>query len=1345
MWLEANGRTRIALLLYAVWILVSMALFGCEARTCPPGTAKNATGDCVPFMPSGGDEDGISNPDIPTDTQQDIEMDELAEVDDDTDEMDSVDSDEEQIRTCTSDSFCRIGEVCHFDIEGGICLPPCEDDRFCKQYSEELFCNAEGRCKSAEQQTGCEEDSDCPLGEICHKDASSDGTCAAACSSNHDCMELGNDLICHNGGRCAPEHVGPCSLDEDCSIDEICHLQLNGGTCKTACGYDSDCPKYFICSSSGQCVRNPEYPPCSSDNECNVGMVCHTHAFTNGVCAPECESSQDCTQIDDALFCNSQGRCDIRPTGNGCTTDTQCEIGTICHTQVGEHGTCAPRCENDQSCHNFGDEYFCANDHRCKNEMPQQCSSDLQCPLGQLCHQTSTASVCGSMCSSNQDCAQFGENLFCNAEQRCIPYSGEGCNSDSECPYGKVCHSEIGEAGTCNEPCTTNEFCQSIGGEDFFCNPFNHCRNAANLNGCTEDADCEIGKVCHAEVGEQGTCASECTADEDCSQLGDGLFCNAEHRCVPDTTTYCTTDADCIGDDICHTELHNGDGICAPACTQSSQCQQLEAGTFCNAFGKCRPIHGAGCMEDADCPVFTVCHSEAVSGGICAAECSDDQFCHVISGNLYCNAEHRCVPESPVDGDEDSDEDIEPECMQIHPGATLGIELRTATLQLTLTYKGRTYTDPSGGSYVYLRDRESGNQFRVASNISDGSAIPPIKILRGTYDIIFQNSLGQRATVKELVDLNDDVNLEVELPIVDVSFSITKNGQPYPAMSEERCGKLILYDTAKRRENIVSNTIGCSAPEVMHIYVLDSRYDVIFRGWLSDADSNFQQITLINGRRISEDIHFDLNLDTATCNLTVSWNGAEFPSSPDMHGDIWAKDVFTGDIFPVAPANAGESVDIQREFVKDSYIFYYRPAFADDFDYGDPGEILCLEKISEQIDIVQDGAIPIDAQLVHIAGNITYRSQPMPDHEYQHRGYIVKVDPDTEEECPIADLGLVGPASFDTWIAPGTYDIKFHGPLIDSEYLQDRTWPKSARDETFMEGIEITEDDLNMDLDIPAKRIEGRFIINGEELTSVDEEDQFLYMRKHGSYSDIASFCFAAFDGPQFSIDSFAGTYDIRFQGDVFTPGQYQFFYIEKDFSIEDDLSHDFEINFRTLKFNLTINGVAISDLLASSLFTSAEIDAVDKTIHTRMIGSNELDENGQFSFLRPDGRYDFVVRLEQNDSFLEYPSITGVEIDADQTFSIDLPLETYRIEILLDSEALPDDENDRSRGDVLLRGKTNYYIVNTWDLGASGETSGILKAIPGTYTLNFQTGYASSVFPYPQWKSLGCVELLPQ
>lgn len=342
----------------------------------------------------------------------------------------------------------------------------------------------------------------------------------------------------------------------------------------------------------------------------------------------------------------SLGCSDEEVAGNTtCSTDRDCELGTVCTAQnVCDYVDC---------------QYCSPEDHVCliTDERPEgscslpECVLNEDCPDGEPC----VEGICGGSipeCTNNDQCPG---TQVCNFANRCVDGEGgdDDCASNDDCSGNQVCDTTSGQcidpgSDNCNDDpdlCADNEYCADNG----------ECRtnNCGDLSpsdctgltpvfdgpncqcvACLDASNCAPGQICNngtCEDTQSGGCQISCDPNTPgiCSGTGTPY-------CINECCVECLGAADCGGGEICL------DGFCGlpPDCsTDPSVCP---TGYECNAQGECAaPQTGQSCdpSDPSSCPVGTFCDPETsqcggLGGDLGCGFCNEDCTC---DGGLTCN------------------------------------------------------------------------------------------------------------------------------------------------------------------------------------------------------------------------------------------------------------------------------------------------------------------------------------------------------------------------------------------------------------------------------------------------------------------------------------------------------------------------------------------------------------------------------------------------------------------------------------------------------------------------------------------------------------------------------------
>lgn len=1046
---------------------------------------------------------------------------------------------------------------------------------------------------------------------------------------------------------------------------------------------------------------SPTYTACTKDTDCKQAELCQfIDNEGNGICYTKCILSGDCMVIDSDSFCSKEQRCVKGDAPENCSTDSSCEYGNVCHPSANcGKGKCFPECKQDNHCSTLyeglvcenGDDdaepsaitdYYCSGESRCEpgKVNDTSCTLDSECAVDKVCHYelNDGQGMCLSKCQYSSTCENYEENFICNTEQKCVADNSDFCSADRDCPYGQVCHQTI---SLCNVKCVNDSLCTPFG-SNLWCNSLGFCDIAPTVEGCVDDTGCHYGNVCHDDVP--------------------NIYNPSRGTCMP----YCTDSQDCV------------DRIGTPY-------------WYCNALNECSPDETPdGDVDidgDFDIDVLDPCDEDI----ICEAQ---HRRCFNNNGVAECGSclagyyenQGLCVEDQT--------------CTHITNNGILTINVETANFRAIAKSGGSIYTDPTGNSAIYLRDNTSGSLFKVYDNISDGSSLEPVEVIKGSYNVWVQNALGQRKQVLEDVEVSQDVEIDVPFDFYKITVYLKKNGSAFPLLPSQYRGELLLYDATNRKSHVMGAIGDGSNAYTMNVFA--STYSIIFSGYLSDNAYSNQYTTIISKDPVSSDRTYNIDLDTVTISGTIDLNGGIDGGEDDDFGQVWLINVTTNERFRFWPIDTLEEIEYSREVLSDFYYVSYKPQGVDGNRY------LWWEENFRQWDATTSTE-DIDINLIRFNGQVLHNSSALfelyddEDDLYMNRGDIYLRDSETAEQFHLMNLGTTGEAAFDVWIPPATYDLYYEGKLIEDSYYQGSVYPSAEQSIVYQTDVDLTQN-RNMNINLPVVNLSGSVNITfgGESLDFSTATDDVMTMRRSNSSDDVVIFRYNRIIGEgSYETLIFPGTYDLRFRGSSLL-GVYQNNIIEKGIVVpSSDSTHNISIVTSTLGVTITAGDSNLYELLQSGAYDAADIRVSNEV--TRLMGSNQIDENGRFVIERPTGDISLLLYLYKGNSYQIYPLLSKADWDfeGDEELSFDISPVTFAFKVLKNGETLPDTSGTYSRGNIFCDSDENWETELRFDLGKEGEAYDIQSVNEGVYDVNL-SAYTGGAFTFSQWKYIGCINV---
>jgi hypothetical protein len=266
-----------------------------------------------------------------------------------------------------------------------------------------------------------------------------------------------------------------------------------------------------FCSPTCPCTHGG--PDCDSDAECSTGNVCVDNngpGFGYGAEWDICVATE-CASLTPGSGTYCSAACPCGPGGGDCDaegTDTQCQEGLVCDTNVGpafkmgpDTDVCVPTACASVT---MGTASYCTPGCPCGHgggdcDATADCMPGLECgtDLGPAFKMSVTSDVCvPSACAA----VALNTGTFCTPECPC-GHGGGDCDADEDCLPGLVCGTDLGPAfamGATYDVCVPSA-CSTGLYSSTFCSSACPCGHGGG--NCDSDAECMPGLKCGTNNG----------------------------------------------------------------------------------------------------------------------------------------------------------------------------------------------------------------------------------------------------------------------------------------------------------------------------------------------------------------------------------------------------------------------------------------------------------------------------------------------------------------------------------------------------------------------------------------------------------------------------------------------------------------------------------------------------------------------------------------------------------------------------------------------------------------------------------------------------------------------------
>lgn len=349
-----------------------------------------------------------------------------------------------------------------------------------------------------------------------------------------------------------------------------------------ACIEDKDCGEP---ASAYRCESETGVCYCRTNDACGPRQFCNTAGFCQDKTG--CEKNEDC--IDPTLFCDtSTGTCLSK---GRCTSDLHCPLGQVCDLAK---SLCVEGCRTSGDC--SGASCRCdGGPCSCTGTTQEQLAS---CEIGvcdPLFCEDNTFCKFGEQCGVPPDAGSSLNQCYSDYDPKRRPYC-DNCSfggGTDVCGTGaNYCLIDTAHPGNyfCGADCSEGQSCPRgyacsdviVVMTQWACTRSNPSCPTNPSLPCTEDSQCKRGVCVKSQGSASGFCAGKCMIDE-----GDDVgFCS------------CQVDGDCSQETCSGGEC----SISRKKCVTEQDCRTIHCVDFQGAGGcligqNCAPANGLSCLE----------------------------------------------------------------------------------------------------------------------------------------------------------------------------------------------------------------------------------------------------------------------------------------------------------------------------------------------------------------------------------------------------------------------------------------------------------------------------------------------------------------------------------------------------------------------------------------------------------------------------------------------------------------------------------------------------------------------------------------------------------------------------
>lgn len=309
-------------------------------------------------------------------------------------------------------------------------------------------------------------------------------------------------------------------------------------------------------------------------------------------------------------------------------------------------------------------------------------------------------------------------------------------------------------------------------------------------------------------------------------------------------------------------------------------------------------------------------------------------------------------------------------------------------------------------------DQSSAAEISVAETHEGGYVVP---LVRGTYDIVYERLAGdavvprnKRALLYRGVELDSSQTLDLDIPVMELSGSVTVNGQPPPSSASDD-GVIRLHDVESNDVVVLGHTREGTFSRLVVPGIYQVHYAQTSAGAIMPAniDARLGEIVLNPN---DPDIVIDVPVIDVSGAITVG--GATPPTSEYSDGRLYLRNAHSGDSVLIGNTRLAT---FEARVVPGEYdVLYVVETTGDGVPLNGAAHLTT-------IDVAQMPEFDIDVPLVRMTGAITVDGESPPG-DVQDHGVLFLQDVASADRIFLGDTRN---GSYSTRVTAGQYLVGY--------------------------------------------------------------------------------------------------------------------------------------------------------------------------------------------------------------------------------------------------------------------------------------------------------------------------------